>query len=117
MTTVRRVVANLKAAEPDDARRFYEDLLGLEAVIDQGWIITFAGDTPSRPQVSITAEGGSGAPVPDLSIEVGDVDPVHARAVELGFEIVRPLRDEPWGVRRFFVRDPFGRTVNILAHG
>ena len=23
---------------------------------------------------------------------------------------------EPWGVRRFYVRDPFGRLVNILAH-
>jgi hypothetical protein len=24
--------------------------------------------------------------------------------------------DEPWGVRRFFVRDPLGKLVNILAH-
>jgi len=23
---------------------------------------------------------------------------------------------EPWGVRRFFVRDPFGRLVNFLSH-
>ena len=23
---------------------------------------------------------------------------------------------EPWGVTRFYVRDPFGRLVNILAH-
>jgi hypothetical protein len=23
---------------------------------------------------------------------------------------------EPSGVRRFFVRDPFGKLVNILAH-
>ncbi|RVB32138.1 glyoxalase, partial [Mesorhizobium sp. M7A.F.Ca.CA.004.05.1.1] len=22
----------------------------------------------------------------------------------------------PWGVRRFYVRDPFGRLVNILSH-
>ena len=25
-------------------------------------------------------------------------------------------RDEPWGVRRFFVRDPRGTVVNILSH-
>ena len=24
--------------------------------------------------------------------------------------------NEPWGVRRFYVRDPFGRLVNILSH-
>jgi hypothetical protein len=24
--------------------------------------------------------------------------------------------DEAWGVRRFYVRDPFGNLVNILAH-
>lgn len=23
---------------------------------------------------------------------------------------------EPWGVRRFFVRNPFGKLVNILVH-
>jgi len=24
--------------------------------------------------------------------------------------------DEPWGVRRFYVRDPFGKLFNVLAH-
>ncbi|HYN27676.1 MAG TPA: glyoxalase, partial [Burkholderiales bacterium] len=23
---------------------------------------------------------------------------------------------EPWGVRRFYVRDPFGKLINILQH-
>ena len=66
--------------------------------------------------VSIATEGGSGTPVPALSIEVDDADAVHARALSLGLEIVYPLVDEPWGVRRFYVRDPFGNVVNILAH-
>jgi hypothetical protein len=26
------------------------------------------------------------------------------------------LQDEEWGVRRFFVRDPNGRVVNVLSH-
>jgi len=25
-------------------------------------------------------------------------------------------RSEPWQVRRFYVRDPLGRLINILAH-
>ncbi|KPC89985.1 glyoxalase, partial [Streptomyces sp. NRRL F-6602] len=27
-----------------------------------------------------------------------------------------PVRDEEWGVRRFFARDPDGRVVNVLGH-
>ena len=53
---------------------------------------------------------------PDVSIEVDDVDAVHAAADRLGYEIVHPLTDEPWGVRRFFVRDPNGKVLNILSH-
>ncbi|ANJ71063.1 VOC family protein [Ralstonia insidiosa] len=114
---VRRIVPNLHAPDPARARAFYADLLGLEAVMDHGWIVTFA-DTHATmaPQVSIATEGGSGTPVPALSIEVDDADAVHARALSLGLEIVYPLVDEPWGVRRFHVRDPFGNVVNILAH-
>ncbi len=67
-------------------------------------------------QLSIASEGGSGTPVPDLSIEVDDVDAVHARAQALGHKIIYPLTDEPWGVRRFYVRDPAGKLLNILSH-
>jgi len=57
------------------------------------------------------------APVsPDVSIEVEDVDAVHAKAVERGYEIVHPVTDEPWGVRRFFVRDPNGAVINVMTH-
>ena len=115
--TVRRIVANLSCADPAAARAFYAGLLGLDIAMDMGWIVTFAGQDRAPVQVSIASEGGGGTPVPDLSIEVDDVDMVHAKAVAAGFEIVRDLADEPWGVRRFFVKDPTGRTVNILSHG
>ncbi len=85
--------------------------------MDHGWIVTFADTAATMtPQVSIASEGGNGTPVPALSVEVDDVDAVHTRAVSLGLEIVYPLVDEPWDVRRFYVRDPFGNVVNILAH-
>ncbi|MEW9808230.1 VOC family protein [Mesorhizobium marinum] len=114
--TVRRIVANIATPDPGRARVFYEGLLGLEVVMDQGWILTLAGNGKAPPQLSFASEGGSGTPVPDLSIEVDDVDAVHARAVAAGFEVTYALTAEPWGVRRFFVRDPFGRIVNILSH-
>jgi lactoylglutathione lyase len=113
---VRRIVANIEAADCARARAFYEGLLGLRVVMDHGWIVTFAADALTAPQLSIASEGGSGTPVPDLSIEVDDVDEVYRRAVAGRFEIPYDITDEPWGVRRFYVRDPFGRLVNILSH-
>jgi predicted enzyme related to lactoylglutathione lyase len=114
---VRRIVANIAAPDPGKAHAFYEELLGLKLVMDFGWIATFAAEGQAAlPQLSVMSEGGSGTPVPDLSIEVDDVDEVYARAVAAGLEIVHAITDEPWGVRRFFVRDPFGKIVNILSH-
>jgi catechol 2,3-dioxygenase-like lactoylglutathione lyase family enzyme len=113
---VRRIVANIAAADPARARDFYEGLLGLRVVMDHGWIVTFAAETAVVPQLSIASEGGSGTAVPDLSIEVDDVDEVYRRAVAANLEIAYGIVDEPWGVRRFYVRDPFGRLVNILSH-
>ncbi|MDI6834850.1 MAG: VOC family protein [Rhizobiaceae bacterium] len=114
--TVKRIVANIACVEPEDAKAFYGDLLGLEVVMDHGWIRTFASDEKARVQVSFASEGGSGTPVPDLSIEVDDLEEVLARIAKAGIPIEYGPAVEPWGVRRFFVRDPFGRLVNILTH-
>lgn len=113
---VIRIVPNLFAADPKVAKAFYQRLLGLELVMDHDWILTFAGGTTIVPQLSVAREGGSGTDVPALSIEVTDVEAVYGLAMQDGFEIVYPLTDEAWGVRRFYVRDPFGNIVNILMH-
>ena len=60
--------------------------------------------------------GNDDPSAPGISVEVADVDAVHARAVEQGREIVYPLRDEEWGVRRFMLREPSGTVVNVLSH-
>src|SRR5262245_29395619 len=98
------------------ARAFYGALLGLDVVMDMGWIMTFASETAATPQISVATEGGSGTAVLDLSIEVDNVDEIYKRAKAAGFEITYCIADEPWGVRRFYVRDPLGKVVNILAH-
>ena len=113
---VKRIVTNIAADDPAAARAFYEDLLGLRIVMDHGWIATYASGSVTTPQISVASEGGSGTSVPDISIEVDDVDLVYDRARAGGFEIVYGIADEPWGVRRFYVRDPFGKIVNILSH-
>lgn len=113
---VRRIVANLAVDQPDAAKTFYSDVLGMNIAMDLGWIMTFAANGSMTPQISVMTEGGSGTPVPDLSIEVDDLPDVHRKMQDAGFEIVYGPATEPWGVNRFFVRDPFGRLVNILVH-
>lgn len=114
---VKRIVPNIAAVRPEDARAFYAGLLGLEVVMDQGWIVTLtASGARAAPQLSFACEGGSGTPVPDISIEVDNLDEVLARIREAGLPLEYGPVLEPWGVRRFYVRDPFGRLVNILAH-
>jgi catechol 2,3-dioxygenase-like lactoylglutathione lyase family enzyme len=113
---VKRIVPNIAAARVADAKAFYGEILGLTVVMDHGWITTFAADAQAAPQISIASEGGSGTPVPDISIEVDNLDEVHRRLVAAGASIEYGPTREPWGVRRLYVRDPFGRLVNILAH-
>ena len=114
--TVKRIVANFAATNLDLSRVFYHEILGLSLLMDHGWMITYGTQTEMTVQVSFLAEGGSGTPVPDLSIEVDDVDTAFEEMKTAGFPIEYGLVNEPWGVRRFFVRDPFGKLINILAH-
>jgi catechol 2,3-dioxygenase-like lactoylglutathione lyase family enzyme len=113
---VKRIVPNIAVECVADAKVFYGNILGLNVVMDHGWIVTFAADAQAAPQVSIATEGGSGTPVPDLSVEVDNLDEVHQRLIAAGLTIEYGPKREPWGVRRLYVRDPVGRLVNILAH-
>ncbi|AEN12163.1 MULTISPECIES: VOC family protein [unclassified Streptomyces] len=112
---VRRVVPNLHTQAPEEQREFY-GLLGFEEVMDHGWIMTVASPAVPSAQLSFMTEDRTAPVDPDVSVEVDDVDAVYAAVRDSGAEIVHPLQDEEWGVRRFFVRDPEGRVVNVLAH-
>ncbi|QKW06731.1 VOC family protein [Streptomyces sp. NA04227] len=116
--TVRRVVPNKHTDSPESMtqhRDFYSQL-GFEEVMNMGWVTTLASPSNPTAQLSFFTEERTGPVVPDLSIEVEDVDAVYATVQASGAEIVRELRDEEWGVRRFFVRDPGGWVVNVLQH-
>ncbi|MET9610242.1 VOC family protein [Streptomyces sp. NPDC006512] len=114
--TVRRVVPNVRSEAVPESREFY-GLLGFEEVMNLGWIMTLASPSNPSAQISLMAEEDRTAPVtPDMSVEVDDVDAAYAALRDSGAEIVHPLQDEEWGVRRFFVRDPNGRVVNVLGH-
>jgi catechol 2,3-dioxygenase-like lactoylglutathione lyase family enzyme len=113
---VKRIVTNLAAADVAKVKRFYAEILGLEVVMDQGWVVTLAASTKMVPQITIASEGGSGTAVPDLSVEVDDLEEALRRVRALGLAVEYGPTSEPWQVRRFYVRDPLGRLVNILVH-
>ncbi|OWK37656.1 VOC family protein [Fimbriiglobus ruber] len=113
---VKRIVANIATPDVAAAKRFYQDVLGLDVLMDHGWIATYGSTEQMTVQISVASQGGSDAPTPDLSIEVDDLDLALDRMWNAGFPIEYGPADEPWGVRRFFVRDPFGKLVNILVH-
>ncbi|MFI1911925.1 VOC family protein [Nocardia sp. NPDC020380] len=112
---VRRVVPNVESHAVGESREFY-GLLGFEEVMNHGWIMTLAGRDNGQAQISFMARDETAPVIPDMSIEVDDVDAAYLVMCESGAEIVHPLQDEEWGVRRFFMRDPNGKVVNVLGH-
>jgi uncharacterized glyoxalase superfamily protein PhnB len=111
---INRTVPNIRTDRPAETRDFFVDLFGFEVAMDLGWVTTVA--SPSNPSAQITIVASDDMAAPGISVEVADVDAVHAKAVERGFEIAYPLRNEEWGVRRFMLRDPNGTVVNVLSH-
>ena len=81
--------------------------------MDLGWVATPVAPGKRTAQLSVAARDAEPGRDPFASVEVDDVDAVHARAVRDG--IVPALRDEEWGVRRFMVRDAAGRVLNVLS--
>jgi predicted enzyme related to lactoylglutathione lyase len=113
---IKRVVPDIMSEKMDESRKFYTEFLGFDVAMDMGWVLTFASPTNPTAQITVMQKTKEVTPQPNMSIEVADVDAVHAKALELGLSIVYPITNEPWGVRRFFVADPNGVVINVLSH-
>ena len=79
---VKRIVSNVATSDVDKARAFYADILGLQVLMDLGWIRTYGSSAKMTLQVSVMSEGGSGTAVPDMSIEVDDVEEAGERVTK-----------------------------------
>ncbi|MDF8264330.1 VOC family protein [Luteipulveratus flavus] len=111
---IERIVPDLTVTDLAAAVREHRAVLGLEVVMDHGWIVTLA-DEEGRQLSLMTKDAG--APVnPDVSVFVDDVRSAYDAAAAAGVEIVHPLTDEEWGVTRFFYRDSSGRVINVGMH-
>ncbi len=111
--TIRRAIPLLPASDLSGAREFYSGFLGFEVAMDEPGFMQFR--SPTHPSVQIIVGNERGGGQADVTVDVEDVDALHAEAVRLGLEIVYPLTDEPWGIRRFFVRAPNGSVVNVAS--
>ena len=72
---IKRVVANIETTNVDKANIFYHDILGLERVMDHCWIRTYGSNSKMTVQVSFASEGGSGTPVPALTLMFMSIKP------------------------------------------
>jgi catechol 2,3-dioxygenase-like lactoylglutathione lyase family enzyme len=117
---IRRAVPVVVTDDPAGTRRFYEEFLGFRLAMDEDGLMMFTSPSVPTTQV-IVAYRSPTAMDPEvlrvvMSVEVEDVNVAYADARARELEIVYPLADEPWGIRRFFVRDPSGRTINVSSH-
>ena len=114
---VRRIVAYAGGNELAASRDFYVEVLGMQVAMEDP-VLDLQSPESSGAEVIIGAQEMQDAQ-PSFGVDVGEpaaVDAAHAEALRRGLRVVYPLTDEPWGVRRFFVEDPGGTVINVLAH-
>jgi catechol 2,3-dioxygenase-like lactoylglutathione lyase family enzyme len=111
------ITANLSVPDLTEARDFYEDFLGLRVEgFNLGWVANLQSPD-GRAVVQLVTRDATSPVDSVISVHVGDeVEAAYEEAQRRGLEIVHPLTEEPWGVRRFFVRAPDGNVINIVSH-
>jgi catechol 2,3-dioxygenase-like lactoylglutathione lyase family enzyme len=112
---VRRIIPYHESRDFDATRAFYARVLRLEEGSFGGGYIGFGS---GGAQV-VFAPPGVEPVLPDIGIDVGSrtaVDAAYAEAMQGGYQVIYGPVDEPWGVRRFFVRDPNDIVISVLAH-
>ncbi|MFB7416529.1 VOC family protein [Streptomyces sp. NPDC056121] len=129
-----RIIANLHVADVDAAKSFYTEYLGLcTEEFNMGWVARYTSPE-TGVNIQLVTRDATSSEDSVVSVLTDDVDSAYAEAQPMGFEIVRPLTTEAWGVRRFdagprrdYVRDsaptalrlklPAGRRTAHLLTG
>ena len=113
---VTKIATNLPVDDTETARSFYVDFLGLEVGFDLGWVVNLHPPGNGDIAVQLVTRDATAPVDSQMTIGVADVDEAYDLARRNGYEIVHPLTDEEWGVRRFFVRAPDGTVINVARH-
>lgn len=59
---IRRIVPDLKSEQLEESSRFYTELIGLEQVMDLGWIVCFASASNPTAQLQVISSDATAAP-------------------------------------------------------
>ena len=112
VTGLRLVIA---VPDLEASATFYRDVLGfvVHEIGDPGWRLYVHG--AARIMAGECRDALPAGQLGDHAyvayLDVDDVDARHARVVAAGAEVVKPLRDEPWGLREFGVRTADGHRL------
>jgi predicted enzyme related to lactoylglutathione lyase len=114
---IQRTLYVLAVPDLEASGSFYRDVLDFTVhdIGDPGWRIfrrddcrIMAGHCPDAIPASKLGDHSYFA-----YFVVDDIDADYARAVEQGAEIIKPLRDEPWGMREFGLRTVDGHRIML----
>ncbi|HMJ14138.1 MAG TPA: VOC family protein [Polyangiaceae bacterium] len=122
MTALRSLFPDICTHDVKACVDFYAALFGFRPVFQADWYAQLVA--PENPSLQIAfVEQGHGS-VPEghglaprgvlVTLEVDDVDALHARALELGHAITYALKSEVWGQRHFMLLDPNGLLVDVV---
>jgi uncharacterized glyoxalase superfamily protein PhnB len=108
--------------ELNACRDFYTRLLGFEVVFEASWFVYLKSQGQGAGIAFMTTDHPSRPPGPEpfpgegmlLTLQVADAAAEFDRLSEAGIDPVHPLTDEPWGQRRFALRDPAGVWLDIV---
>jgi uncharacterized glyoxalase superfamily protein PhnB len=106
-----------------ECRDFYVRRLGFHVLFEASWFVYVASSDESGHGIAFMApDHPSTPPGPEavggdgllLTLQVANAASAYDRVRRDGLEVDHPLRDEPWGQRRFGVRDPAGVWVDVV---
>jgi uncharacterized glyoxalase superfamily protein PhnB len=105
-----------------ECRDFYTRWFGFDVAFEASWFVYLAS-AGDRPAIAfMAADHPSQPPGPEtftgqgmfLTLQVADAAAEFDRLTRAGVPMAYPLRDEPWGQRRFGLLDPSGMWVDVV---
>lgn len=118
--SVTRIIPLIRSTNLEATTEFYTGVLGLSIGMEvpEDRFLAFNSDTAPNAQLIVNDNGHKGLP-PGFAVDVGSsarVSETHTTIQRLGFVVVEPLSDTPWGIRRFSLLDPNGVCVTVIGH-
>lgn len=104
------------------SQKFYGDFFGLQTAFVSSWYLQLIHPTMTSLQLGLIIRDHESMPAPDqdtnaaaiVTVEVESADTVHHLMITANADVRSSPRDEPWGQRHFFARDPAGHWVDVV---